>query len=344
MAGQNTPTNTQPGAVKSNKPIKPSGSPRRAPSTTPNTSASARATTPPKAPAAPKAPAPPQPPAVRPGGPSNAAAAGTAEISLVLPKLPTGSSATEPPPDFITAAAKAVALSFGSTHYAIVGGAACLLLGSTRQTTDIDAVVAKGETKTARDKLAAQKTHFSVDPKTRHTNYLSKPAVEIEILTPPLLFKENFDKDTPTVTVAGGIKILKPTLILNAKCGSILGRANEAKKLTDSRDIKYLLTWCAANKMWPTAKECPKVNKEFVEWFDSTYGGKELFKHAGWDETNGKLIFKHRSPNLFRRHVLIFASNSRLLDPLEGASSCSPAPSVVHYVEELWNLRGCEPT
>lgn len=292
MAGQNTPTNTQPGAVKSNKPIKPSESPPRAP-TTPNTPASAMATTPPKAPAAPKAPAPPQPPAVKTGGPSNAAATGTPEKPPSLPNLPNESSATEPPPNFISAAAKAVALSFGSTHYAIVGGAACLLLGSTRQTTDIDAVVIKGETKTARDKLCAQKTHFSVDPKTRHTNYLSKPAVEIEILTPPLLFKENFDKDTPTVTVAGGIKILKPTLILNAKCGSVLGRANDAKKLTDSRDIKYLLAWCAGHQMWPTANECPKIIKAFVEWFVPIYGGKELFKNAGWDETNGKLIFRH---------------------------------------------------
>lgn len=148
----------------------------------------------------------------------------------------------------------------------------------------------KGETKMARDKLAAQGTHFSVDPKTRHTNYLSKPAVEIEILTPPLLFKERFDKDTPTLEVTGGIKILKPTLILNAKCASILGRANETKKLTDAVDIKFLLTWCVAKQMRPTANECPNVNNAFIEWFILNYDGGDLFKRAGWDEANGKLL------------------------------------------------------
>lgn len=137
-----------------------------------------------RAPAPPKAPTPPQLPVVKQAGSSKTPSSGAgtqAQGNLPrLPSLPGESKAAFPPPSFINAAAQAVALSFGSsTHYAIVGGAACLLLGSRRTTVDIDAVVIKGETKIARDKLAAQVTHFSVDPKTRHTNYNSKPAVEI---------------------------------------------------------------------------------------------------------------------------------------------------------------------
>lgn len=247
----------------------------------------------PPPPPPPRAPALPESPAIRTYGPSNTSGAEMPGEPLILPSLPSVSSATDPPPSFINAAALAVALSFGSTHYAVVGGAACLLLGGNRQTTDIDIVVMKGETKMARDKLATQAAHFSVDPKTRHTNYLSKPAVAIEILTPPLLFKERFDKDTPTLVVAGGTKVLKPTLILNAKCSAILGRANETKKMTDAVDIRFLLAWCAPKQMWPTASECPNVNRTFVTWFVFNYGGEDLFQRAGWNETNGMLLFKY---------------------------------------------------
>lgn len=151
----------------------------------------------------------------------------------------------------------------------------------------------KGETKTARDKLAAQRTHFSVDPKTRHTTYLSSPAVQIEILTPPLLFREKFDETTPTEMVGCGIKVLKPTFLLNAKCRSILGRATETRKASDAGDIKFLLAWVASKGMWPTAGECFNINSPFVDWFVTSYGGGNLFKSAGWNEADGMLLPKH---------------------------------------------------
>lgn len=209
---------------------------------------------------------------------------------LNLPPLPQACAAGGLPPNFIRAAAQAVALSLGSTPYAIVGGAACTLLGSQRTTTDVDIVVMRGETKIARDKLAAQTTHFSVDPKTRHTEYLSKPAVQIEILTPPLLFREKFDKSTPIEMVGDGIKVLKPTFLLNAKCRSILGRATETRKSSDAGDIKFLLAWCVSKGMRPTAGECTNINGQFVNWFVTSYGGGDLFKSAGWDEANGMLV------------------------------------------------------
>lgn len=165
--------------------------------------------TPPEAPPPPRAPnphtasAPFQILPVKTGGPSDTSGGDQdPERPLRLPNLPSPSLATVPPPSFINAAAQAVALSFGSTHYAIVGGAACALLGNARTTVDIEVVVMKGETKRARDKLAAQATHFLVDPKTRHTKYLSQRTVDIEISTPPLLFQQDFDETTPTVTMA----------------------------------------------------------------------------------------------------------------------------------------------
>lgn len=247
---------------------------------------------PPHAPTPPKAPAPSF---ESQSSISNATQSTTPseEEPLNLPALPQACPAKEPPSSFIKAAAQAVALSLGSTPYVIVGGAACTLLGSQRTTTDVDIVVMKGETKTARNKLAAQAMHFSVDPKTRHTEYLSSPAVQIEILTPPLLFRENFDEATPTVMVGYGIKVLKTTLFLNAKCRSILARATETRKASDAGDIKFLLAWCVSKKLWPTSGECTNINGPFVDWFVTSYGGGDLFKSAGWHQADGMLLPRH---------------------------------------------------
>lgn len=139
----------------------------------------------------------------------------------------------------------------------------------------MDFVVPKGKTKTARTLLKEAKTCFAVENRTNHTTYLSDPRVHIEILTPPALFKEDFSHSTPTILVNGN-RILKPTLILNGKCASILGRGTEFKKTTDATDIKFLLRWCAAERMYPTASEVPHATREFVEYFIATYGSPDL--------------------------------------------------------------------
>lgn len=103
------------------------------------------------------------------------------------------SSATQPQPQQIRDACAALAAFLADKKYAIVGGAALQLLGSPRLTEDVDFVVPKDAVPAARALLAAAGGHFSVDPRTRHTHYRTSPPVEIEILSPPSLFKENFD-------------------------------------------------------------------------------------------------------------------------------------------------------
>ncbi|KAK4151590.1 hypothetical protein C8A00DRAFT_35737 [Chaetomidium leptoderma] len=197
--------------------------------------------------------------------------------------------ASNPPPslpcpypstDQVIAAAKAVAraLRDGDVKYAVVGGAACLLLGSNRATTDVDFVVPKSRIRDARLLLKAQTEHFAVEPRTNHTVYLSTPPVEIQIIAPPALFKEPFDESTETVDV-NGIQVLKPALILNAKCRSILGRAGESKKMSDAQDIKFLLHRCAEDAEDLT--EVPNATKEFVDAYVAMYGGAELWRNLG---------------------------------------------------------------
>ncbi|TVY38399.1 hypothetical protein LSUB1_G006364 [Lachnellula subtilissima] len=135
----------------------------------------------------------------------------------------------KPSPHQIREAAGAISYSLGGQVYALVGGAACSMLGSSRETEDVDIVVPQDATRNTRSLLRKQTAYFEVESRTAHTYYKSDPRVEVEILAPPSLFREHFDKNTAVIEVHG-VRILKPSLILNAKCNSILGRASDAKK------------------------------------------------------------------------------------------------------------------
>ena len=190
------------------------------------------------------------------------------------------SAAQGDPGQLTRSAATAVASAMKDDCYALVGGAACTMLGSTRITLDVDFVVPQGHTKSARNRLRDNPA-FRVEPGTNHTTYNrsgSNP-VEIEILAPPGLFKGQFSISTPCVVV-NNVRVLKPTLILDAKCESILGRANDIKKRTDAQDIRFLLIYIAKNRI-PVGSGVPNASSEFITWFVSIYGGKELFQRAG---------------------------------------------------------------
>ncbi|KAI0123240.1 hypothetical protein BJ170DRAFT_713364 [Xylariales sp. AK1849] len=184
------------------------------------------------------------------------------------------------------AATLAVAYALSDLKYAVVGGGACSMLGSMHETEDVDFVVPKNGTKNARDLLKKQPDHFEIDKKTLHTSYKSDPKVEIEILTPPALFREEYTESTPIIMI-DGVRILKPALISNAKCRSILGRHAEGKKQSDATDILFLLGWCYTKKMHPTSTEIPNATKDFVLNFISVYGGEKLWRDTGYNLDDG---------------------------------------------------------
>lgn len=167
-----------------------------------------------------------------------------------------------------------------------------MALGSARVTDDVDIVVLKGSTKATRTLLAAA-DKFTVERGTLHTHYASRPPVEIEILTPPALFKENFDQNTETVQMqvnGQAVNILHPIALLNAKCGSILKRATDAKKTTDADDINFLLAYLAKNGIFPTSAQLPNVDREFVSWFVDLDSREERWKSIGFDFEAGKVL------------------------------------------------------
>ena len=172
----------------------------------------------------------------------------------------------------VISAAKAIAYALEENEeaYAVVGGAACALLGSPRITGDVDIVVLQGHTSTARNMLKSKPEYFSVDNRTRHTHFLSQPPVEVEILTPPSLFRGSFNSSTRTMKTQG-VKILDPRYLLDAKCNSILGRSSADKKGTDAQDIEFLLKFLARNGVPVNWTEVPNANQQFVKWFSYHY-------------------------------------------------------------------------
>jgi len=192
--------------------------------------------------------------------------------------------------ELVRNAAHAIGKAFWNNHYAIIGGAACNLLGSTRATGDVDVVVPRGKTPEARSLLQAETELFHVEKRTRRTWFRSSPPVEIDILAPPGMFKEKFDPTTPTTTI-DGTKILKPALLLNAKCKSILQRGGE-KQYSDAMDILFLLTWCIEHDCIPIQEEVPNIGRDFVLWFIETSKKKipdiaECWEKAGFNMEKG---------------------------------------------------------
>lgn len=201
---------------------------------------------------------------------------------------PPATTSAKPTVEQVRSAAQKVGSVLGSTKYAVVGGAACSMLGSSRVTEDVDFVVPRNGTVSVKNQLKAEAASFSVDPRTRHTYFQSTPPVEIEVLAPPALFKEAFDESTPTISVQG-VEVLKPALILNAKCRSILGRANQSKKDTDAQDIMFLLGYLAKTNTKPSSQEVPNATKQFVDYFVGAYHCQELWEKAGYDLETGEL-------------------------------------------------------
>ncbi|KAE8325594.1 hypothetical protein BDV39DRAFT_194210 [Aspergillus sergii] len=190
-------------------------------------------------------------------------------------------------PEEIRAAAMAVGYALARCEkYALVGGSACVVLGSTRATQDVDLVVLRGGILNARQLLRAP-SYFEVEPRTNHTTYKAERPVPIEILTPPLLFREPFDQSTEVITV-GSVKVMKPALLLNAKCGSITSRTTEDKRITNSLDISFLLKFCARTPEYlPRATKVSNATKELVQYLIQLYGGQEAWVRAGYDFQSG---------------------------------------------------------
>jgi hypothetical protein len=186
----------------------------------------------------------------------------------------------------IAEAAHALASAISDTvQYAIVGGAACALLGSHRQTEDIDIVVPKGWTIRARSALR-DAPKFNVEARTNFTTYVSDTTggtpIPIEILTPPSMFRIPYTEESPVIYV-GGIRILHPVDLLCSKCGSVTQRSTRAKRASDHRDIIFLLDYVLERKAYRGEPEITRLKAVATqEWI-----GQYVIEHP---EVEGRWI------------------------------------------------------
>ncbi|KAM5542115.1 hypothetical protein V8D89_004198 [Ganoderma adspersum] len=189
----------------------------------------------------------------------------------------------------VQAAAGAIANTVGARPYAIVGGAACLLLGGTRQTEDVDMVVPKNTVveyrKLFRSSDAARLGFKTGTQQPRHT-YHGQENVLIELLSPPGMFKSHFDENTPTVVV-NGIRVLHPLILLDTKCGALISRA-ENKRFTDAQDITFLLGFCSSHRIPITTRDVPNASPDSIEYLISQgWVPREAWVNAGYVQGRG---------------------------------------------------------
>lgn len=192
----------------------------------------------------------------------------------------------------VQAAAGAIAHAVGTRPYAIVGGAACLLLGGTRQTEDVDMVVPRNtvvEYRTLLRSSDAARLGFKTGTQQPRHTYHGPENVLVELLSPPGMFKGHFDEKTPTVTVRG-IRVLHPLILLDTKCGALISRA-ENKRFTDAQDIIFLLGLCVREGIPITAKAVPNASPDCVEYLISQgWVPREAWVNAGYVQGSKSLL------------------------------------------------------
>jgi hypothetical protein len=172
-----------------------------------------------------------------------------------------------PPLTSILSAAQALALVFKNQPYAIIGSTSILLLGSTTvQDYNIDILIPRGQTSHFRSLLRKDSKNFTVAPRTLHTTYKSNPPVAIELLTPPFLWEEKYDQDTP-VNWRDGVRVLDPIRILDGKCKSIWQWSDEGKRNVDADHILWLLEWTIREGRVVRREEVKNINVSFVMEF-----------------------------------------------------------------------------
>lgn len=219
----------------------------------------------------------------------------------------------------------AIAQTVTSTKYAICGGGACVVLGSARQTEDVDFVVPRGDTKKARSDLRSSQS-FTVQPRTNHTAFVGPnrdvEPIDIEILAPPVLFRYNYIGTDSEVMLVRGARVLSPYIILESKVGAIFSRSTDQKRKTDAADIIFLANFLASNRLQISVGQAG-LSEDFIAAFLQQFpNAEEIFKRA-------QLLPRGRS-NTPTNHIGLEQSSCTTWNPTErvGASPEFPSSSL----------------
>jgi hypothetical protein len=164
-----------------------------------------------------------------------------------------------------------IAKALKGSSYALIGGAACSLLGSRRGTYDIDIIVPTGQRGRTVELLGRSKK-FGVEPGATRTwfNSSNDTHYNVDVMEPGQIYQK-FDRKTET-RVVNGIRILKPALLLNFKCLSWSSRGRQrAKRLHDAQDIRFLVTYMARAGERTSPREVNFADEDFLLEFLARY-------------------------------------------------------------------------
>ncbi|TDL22790.1 hypothetical protein BD410DRAFT_788114 [Rickenella mellea] len=163
----------------------------------------------------------------------------------------------EPTPssNLVLAAARSISAAL-RVPYALCGGAACVVLGSQRETKAIALVVPRGSTKAARTEFRAHPA-FKVEPRTNYTTFIGEPlnaqgtaehtelkGIPLTILSPPGLFSYNYTGAERDYVLVDGIRVLHPRFLILTKVVGIADRPMK-KIISDANDVAFLM-----EKLW----------------------------------------------------------------------------------------------
>lgn len=164
------------------------------------------------------------------------------------------------------------------TPYAIVGGLALMLLGSTRPTKDIDIVVPDGKAAEVATLLAAEGmfgTATTVNGRRRvWFDASSNRRYNVDVLEPHDI-GQVFTLGVPETKRVQGYPVLEPRQLLNFKVASWTDRmrTQSAKKENHARDILFLVEYLAKKGVVVDRGEVYYATDEFLMLFNATYVG-----------------------------------------------------------------------
>jgi hypothetical protein len=164
-----------------------------------------------------------------------------------------------------------VSQALHNTRYAIIGGIACILLGSTRATYDIDVIIPNGERNNATHALS-QSASFGMEARGNRTWFSAsnRNHYNVDIMEPRQIY-QTFDFARDTV-ILNGVRVLRPAALLNYKSlsWSAMDRPSQ-KKRNDAVDIIFLTRYMAQNGQTVSQMDVPFANADFLTDFVATY-------------------------------------------------------------------------
>ena len=145
------------------------------------------------------------------------------------------------PPDVLPYIARVIDYQLGNLKYAIIGGAACFLLGSTRLTHDFDIIVLDGTKKSAMAKLSQNKELFGSAQGGIWVNTEDGGRYNLDVIEPRQI-RQRFSGGSGEIIKIQGVNVLRPSLLLEYKQYSYAHRdaGRQASKNTDAMDLQFL--------------------------------------------------------------------------------------------------------